>query len=266
MTSFYRNSIWFLLFSIVFFTSCTQNNSPARPKQSMRQQLVVATMGASLMYPENGWVEKACENQNMLCLNKAVSGENTRHFAQRLWKNEYATDEELSLIDILLIQFANCQDVYGDSTTLLPTADDYTRNYIEFSDTLFMEYSRAQQMDYILKKWQQICEEHNKPMHIIFVTHWHDGRTIYNESVRKLAKRWNADVCELDKNIGFTKDKPLPDGRQPSLLYAVDTEMIGDTLFGWHPLRGKEGEYIQSVMADILHEKLVLYVTTNELR
>lgn len=169
-------------------------------------------MGASLMYSENGWVEQACTNLGYRCFNKAISNETTLQFAQKLWKNEYLTRQELSETNILLIQFANCLDVYGDSSQFYTTADEYTKDYTNDTSNPFSEYTHAQRMDYILKKWNQLCIQYNKPRHIIFVTHWHDGRVIYNESIRKLAQRWNAGICELDKNIGFTKDKPLPDG------------------------------------------------------
>lgn len=226
----------------------------------------MVTMGASLMYSGNGWVEQACQQLNIHCLNKAVSSKMATDFAQQLWNNTFATEDELKQIDILLIQFANCGDVCGDSATLLPTIDDYTRNYTTFSEELFKEYSHAQCIDYILKKWQQICEQYNKPFHVIFVTHWHDARVTYNTSVRLLAKRWDAEVCKLDKYIGFTKDQPLPDGRQPSIIYAKDTEIIDGIEYGWHPLRGEEGEYIQSVMADILKDKLQEYLKNHSIR
>ena len=257
----------FILSCATLLMSCHQlEETTTVTRRSLRSQLVVGTMGASLMYDGNGWVEQACEQLNIECLNKAVSGETTKHFAQKLWKNEYVNDYELMTIDILLIQFANCKDVCGNDSILLPTAEDYTANYTEFSDKLFTEYNYAQQMDYILKKWYEMREAVNRPVHIIFVTHWHDGRETYNESVRRLAERWGADVCELDKNIGFTKDEPLPDGSQPSLLYAVDTETINGELFGWHPLRGEKGTYIQSVMAEILKEKLVEYIARNKVK
>ena len=247
--------------------SCNKKDEPSGGgggSQEEQKQIVLATMGASLMYPKNGWVEKACEQQNIQCLNKAVSSKTVTHFAQQLWGNTYATEEELKKIDILLIQFANAGNIYGDSAAMLPTADDYTRNYTTFSEELFHEYSYAQRMDYIMKKWQQICEQYDKPMYVIFVTHWHDGRVVYNEAIRKLTQRWNADLCELDKNIGFTKDEPLPDGRQPSILYAVDTEFIDSVEFGWHPLRGDEGEEIQTRMARILEENLKRYKSLNK--
>lgn len=256
--------IWMLI-CITCCISCDKSQEPRINKIQVQrfdkpERAVLATMGASLMYSGNGWVEQACERQNIRCLNKAKSSKTTTYFAQQLWLNIYASERELEEIDILLIQFANCGDVCGDSSSLLPTADDYTMKYTRYYNTMFTEYSYAQQMDYILKKWQQICEQNNKPMHVIFVTHWHDGRVTYNKSVRKLAQRWNAEVCELDKNIGFTKDQPLPDGRQPSVLYAKDTEFINGVEFGWHPLREAQGTYIQSVMAGILEEKLKDYL------
>ena len=256
----YQSRYTYCLIMIVaaWFTSCTQKDAPDDNKH-----IVVATMGASLMSPSNGWVEMACEQLHVTCLNKAVSSRMPWHFAQELYKNEYATQKELAAIDILLIQFANCYDVHGDPAKLLPTADDYTRNYSESSDEMFQEYSYAQQIDYILKKWQEICEQYKKPMHVIFVTHWHDGRVVYNKSVRMLAQRWNADVCELDKHIGFSKNQPLSDGSQPSILYAKDTEEINGVIYGWHPLRGEKGKYIQSKMASILYDKLDEYIKTN---
>lgn len=223
-------------------------------------------MGASLMDPGNGWVECACTQAGVLCMNKAVSGEMVYDFAYKLWKEEYATPAELQGIDILLIQFANCKDIYGDEATLYATAEEYIANLDTTISKPFKKYSYAQSMDYILKKWQQICNQYNKPMHVLFVTHWHDGRVTYNESVRKLAQRWNTGVCEIDKNIGFTKYHPLTDGTQPSVLYAIDTEFIDNIEYGWHPLRGEEGIEIQGRMADILENYLTDYVHQHHIK
>lgn len=257
-----RLSIYIVMTIACCCISCEKQQDPL-PEPD---QIVVATMGASLIETANGWVEQACGQLGVRCLNKAVGGQRTHDFAKKLWSGTYASPAQQDQIDIMLIQFANCNDVCGDESTLLPTADDYTRNYTRQTKNPFEEYSHAQQMDYILKKWQQICEQRHKPMHVILVTHWHDGRVTYNESVRRLAQRWNAEVCELDKNIGFTKDKPLPDGRQPSVLYAKDTEMIDGVEFGFHPLRGEDGNYIQSVMAGILEDKLQEYIQKHSIQ
>ena len=223
-------------------------------------------MGASLMYSENGWVEYACTQSGARCINKAVSSEMVYDFAYKLWKEEYATPTELQNIDILLIQFANCKDIYGDETTLYATAEEYIVNLDTTVSKPFKKYSYAQSMDYILKKWQQICNLYNKPMHVLFVTHWHDARTIYNNAVRQLADRWNTEVVELDHNIGFTKEILDSDGRQPSIKYAKDTETIGGIEYGWHPLRGDKGTYIQNKMGSILQEKLETYIQEQKIQ
>lgn len=222
---------------------------------------MVATMGASLMYSGNGWVEIACSKLGVECMNKAVSSKLVYDYAYQLWQNTYASEDELAKIDILLIQFANCRDVCGQEDSLFSTAQEYV-NHLDTTatDNPFRQYSAAQCMDYILKKWQQICVHYNRPMHVLFVTHWHDSRTIYNNAVRRLAIRWNADVVELDKNIGFSKDELDKDGRQPSIKYAVDTEMIDSVEYGWHPLREGKGVYIQHKMGNILSRKLKQYI------
>lgn len=249
----------FIVIHVLILTSCE--------KKELDSDLVVATMGASLMYDGNGWVEFACTKIGAKCINKAVSATMADDFAYKIWKGTYANADELKNIDILLVQFANCKDVYGDETTFFATPEEYIQNLDTTLETnSFKQYSYAQCVDYILKKWQQICSQNNKPMHVLLVTHWHDGRTTYNEAVRKLAIRWNTEVVELDKNIGFTKDILDPDGCQPSIKYAKDTEVIDGVTFGWHPLRGKNGVYIQSKMGNILFEKLKQYISEQEIQ
>lgn len=249
-----NNSIIVLLISLSTLLTACESNS--------KSDIVVATMGASLMYYGNGWVEIACEELGATCINKAVSSALVYDFAYKLWQGNYASEKELQMIDILLIQFANCKDVCGLESTMLPTADDYTAPFsLSELGNPFRQYSNAQCMDYILKKWQQICIKNNRPMHVLLVTHWHDSRTTYNDAVRRLAERWNIEVVELDKNIGFTKEVLDPDGRQPSLKYATDTEVIDGVTYGWHPLRGSKGDYIQHKMGSILYEKLKTYTS-----
>lgn len=262
--NWYRKNSFFLFVLITFCviqTGCSTKN-----EANIDQQVVVATMGASLMDPGNGWVEYACTQAGAKCMNKAVSGEMVYDFAYKLWKEEYATPAELQEIDILLIQFANCKDIYGDEATLYATAEEYIANLDTAISKPFKKYSYAQSMDYILKKWQQICNQYNKPMHVLFVTHWHDARTTYNTAVRQLAERWNTEVVELDCNIGFTKEIPDSDGRQPSIKYAVNTEKINGIEYGWHPLRGDKGTYIQNKMASILYDKLISYIAEHDIQ
>ena len=85
----------------------------------------------------------------------------------------------------------------------------------------------------------------------MFVTHWHDGRKSYNESIRQVAEKWGAGLCALDRQIGFSRKQTLFDNSQVSVMYAVDTETIDNVVYGWHPLRGENGAYIQNKMANI---------------
>ena len=248
-----KNSLVAILISLTSLLSACEKRDLSN--------VVVATMGASLMYSGNGWVEIACTKLGVQCINKAVSSTKVYDYADQLWRGTYASEEELKTIDILLIQFANCDDVCGDEETFFTTAQEYTNNFDTTAvHNQFRRYSTAQCMDYLLKEWQQICIRNNKEMHVLFVTHWHDSRITYNNAVRRLADRWNAEVVELDKKIGFTKEELDQDGNQPSIRYAVDTEQIDGITYGWHPLRGERGLFIQNKMGNILYKKLKKYI------
>lgn len=275
-----KSIAYLLTLSLLLLASCitdepnsnTTNLEPKRTKISLLKDVNgIAAMGASLISPENSWFLDACDSLNVTGYNNAVSGIGIpSYFAEKLWRNQYCTDDEFENIDVLVIQFANCKDIYT-SDALKPTASDYTANFdINNSDNPFLKYSHAQNLDYILKFWQERCaaQEHNsdskwfgisggKPFKVMLVTHWHDARVPYNESIRKVAQKWNLPVCELDKNIGFSKDKPLADGTQVSVMYAADTEVIDGITYGWHPLRGIRGIYIQSRIAKTLVDALL---------
>ena len=95
-----------------------------------------------------------------------------------------------------------------------------------------------------------------KPALIVLCTHWHDARTAYNESVRKLAAKWGLPLVEFDANIGFSRHMPHPvTGGQISLIYADDTQVVNGVRVGWHPLRGKD-QYIQRKMAAIFAARM----------
>ena len=232
-------------------------------------------MGASLMYNGNNWVEDGCALVQTKSYNKAESGVGTPpYFANKVWRDIYCTDEEFEDMDILAIQFASSGDVYtlpeGEETKSI---DEYEEGFDLSSETNpFVIYTHAQCLDYILKKWQKRCydqkdnesskwygTQYGKPCRLMFVTHWHDGRVSYNEAIRKVAEKWGGGLCEFDKKIGFSKNQTLPDGRQVSILYAVETQDIDGIAFGWHPLRGTAGKYIQGKMANIFANSLLEY-------
>ena len=225
----------------------------------------VASMAASLMASPNTWLETACDILGCDCYNKAVSGQHSPYFANLVWRGTYCTDEEFENMDILAIQFANNGDIY----TLPESKEDMTVEEYETAldpdeGNPFSIYSSAQCVDYLLKKWQKRCYEQRnvetsrwydtksgKPCRFVFVTHWHDGRTTYNEAIRKLRDRWGGCLCAFDEKIGFSKNRTLEGGIQPSTLYAKDTIMEDNITYGWHPLSGSSGKYIQTRMANI---------------
>lgn len=229
----------------------------------------VATMGASLMYNGNGWVEKGCEIISAACINKAVSGERPPYYANLLYNEAYCTDEQFENIDVLAIQFSNAGNVYIEDNHL--SIEEYEDMIDTGLSNPFNALSDAQCLDYILKKWQKKCytqknnansqwygTQFGKPCNFLFVTHWHDARISYNESIRKVASKWGGGVCEFDTRIGFSRNQPMYDGTQVSVTYAVDTEIIGNVVYGWHPLRNADGQkHIQKKMANIFAQALI---------
>ena len=252
----------------LLFSSC--NNDYEVTNDYLESSTVVMAMGASLISPENNWFIDACTMLECGAYNKAVQGTMPANFAEKLWRNEFCTNKEFENTDSLTIQFANAGDVFT-CDSLKETATDYTRDFNRFNkENPFTIYNNAQLLDYILKTWQKKCQqqqynsnskwfnvEGGKPFKVILVTHWHDARTAYNESIRKLAKKWGVHVCEFDTNIGFTKDEPLEDGTQVSIQYSKDTEVIDNVVYGWHPLTGKPGVEIQAILANIFAEALI---------
>ncbi len=215
--------------------------------------------GASFAVPENGWFELVCEAFNAEPMNKAVSGEAIYHTAMDMYNGTFYTAEELERTDAFIIMHVHNQDVAA-TNGIKENYEDYTY------DDIRQSYPLA--YDYVIKKYKADCralkdnpESHyygtadGKPATIILCTHWHDSRTTYNAAIRTLAERWGLPLVKWDDNIGFTRNQPDPDGSQPSLKYAQDTERIARVTYGWHPLRGK-GQYIQKKMAWICMAEL----------
>lgn len=252
--------------SIVTIASLyTQVNKLTKSSSLLGDVVGVAGMGASLMYNGNNWFEDGCALVGVTPYNKAVSGDGLpKYFAEQLYHGTFCTDEEFENMDILAIQFASSGDVYHGVRSPLSTMESAIKNGVKASDTEYLHY--------ILLKWQQLCysqkdnpnsrwynTKHGKPCRILLITHWHDGRLDYNNSIRNVAEKlWGMGLCEFDKEIGFSKNQTL-NGTQISTLYAVDTEVIDNVTYGWHPLRGSEGAYIQGRMANIFANSLLKY-------
>lgn len=236
----------FILFSI-----------QAQEQQAIKKYNILLT-GASFASIHNGWFELGCEKLNANSINRAVPGESIAEAANKIAEGTLYTEEAFDSIDVFVIMHVHDRDVF-DETQLNVDYHDYKLP--------FDRSNYAIAFDYIIKKYISDCyrqkdnpkskyykTEGGKPPVIILCTDWHDGRTIYNESVRKLGSKWGIPLVEFDKYIGFSKDQLHPvTGKQTSLIFSQDTQDINGVTFGWHPRQGKN-EYIQHRMAAIFVE------------
>lgn len=235
-------------------------NSRAAETESSYKYNIILT-GASFASYQNSWFEKACRQLNARAINRAVGGEAIANTANRMNDGTLYTPEELEQTDALVIMQVHNRDVF-DSTQL---KEKYTDYKLPFDRS---NYAAA--FDYVIKRYITECYElknnprskyyksaTGKPAIIVLCTAWHDGRTIYNTSVRKLAAKWGLPLVEFDQYIGFSRNAPHPvTGQQTSLLYATDNEVIDGVKFGKHPIRGEQS-YIQQRMAAIFQDTML---------
>ena len=145
--------------------------------------------------------------------------------------------------------------------------------------------------DYLLKKYALDCynlrlnpdskyygTKSGKPVIIVCTTQWHDGYVRFNDSVKIMAKRHGAIVCDVANNVGFSylqTDPTNDDSIRWGALYcnnaaigsSNDTETIPIhgvmyTGMGWHPTRQWDC-YIQMKRAQILAETMRLATYNN---
>lgn len=145
--------------------------------------------------------------------------------------------------------------------------------------------------DYLLKKYALDCynlrlnpdskyygTKSGKPVVIVCTTQWHDGYVRFNDSVKIMAKRHGAIVCNVADNVGFsylqtdpTNDDSIRWGALHCNNAAIgsgnDTETIPIhgvmyTGMGWHPTRQWDC-YIQMKRAQILAETMRLATYNN---
>lgn len=145
--------------------------------------------------------------------------------------------------------------------------------------------------DYLLKKYALDCynlrlnpdskyygTKSGKPVVIICTTQWHDGYVRFNDSVKIMAKRHGAIVCNVADNVGFSylqTDPTNDDSIRWGALHCNnaaygsgnDTETIPIhgvmyTGMGWHPTRQWDC-YIQMKRAQILAETMRLATYNN---
>lgn len=229
--------------------------------QILKDRNILLT-GASFAYSGNEWFGYVCKNLNVTGYNKAVSGETMQHTAQKIHDGTLYSQAEFEDFDVLLIFHSHNQAV--NNTANIKT---------DYNDYTFPITDRSAQWDYVLKKYAADCyaarlnpnsrwygTKYGKPYMVVVCTHWHDARTVFNDSIRELQKKWGFILCEFDTRIGFSKNQVHPvTGEQVSILHcdnpSGDTEVINGVTYGWHPTRDK-GAWIQHQMASIVESTI----------
>lgn len=215
-------------------------------------------------------------------INDGVGGTNVMYHANRLFNGGILGNgtAPISEVSAILIMHTHNKDVFTLPEPFASyTVSDYETNVLPFATTsgdspVDVEYAKA--FDYIIKKTKELYfadkstteytsgvqtyvgQYYFKPFQIVLCTHWHDARTIYNGSVRKLAKKWGLPLVRFDDKIGFNSKKVNPAfGYQPSLEFvgnaggASPYETIDGIAYGWHPMCGGTDVYIQQKLASI---------------
>lgn len=222
--------------------------------------------GASFADERNKWFSYLCNDLYVKGFNKAIGGTSIHDTAIKLYENKLYSLEEMDDFGILLLMHVHNQDVCVES--------EFRSDYREY-ESIIDDLSYTQAYDYVISKYTADCYNlkynkksiwykslHGKPCIIVCMTHWHDARTIFNQSIRDLQKRHKFYLCEIDKNIGFSKDDKTLDGIQPSLLYSRDSEIINGIKYGWHMKFEDEDNdnercYIQNKVASIIQDLVI---------
>lgn len=232
-----------------------------------QQKYTLLLTGASFASPENGWFESGCRALNAKPINRAVGAEAIANTANHMNEGTLYSKQELEEIDAFVIMQVHEKDVFEDSQ-LRENYEDYPMP--------FDRSNYAAAYDYVIKRYLTDCynlkfdkdskyynTETGKPAVIILSTHWHDGRPVYNRTIRQLGEKWGFPVIEFDKNIGFSKNTLHPVTKdQISILYTdKNTEEVDGVTYGWHQFRG-EDTYIQrrmgAIFADVMRRVLPL--------
>lgn len=221
--------------------------------------------GASISESINGYFEHAMLDLGITeYKNLSVAGTNIFKLCNDLYSNglNYAKSYDLLIIShVHNFDVFNLPDNIKDMTAEeLENNDEFgtyitTEDYVNGTPSATLSYTTDQLYaigyDYSIKKW--ISLNYNlkseigydsffgKAAQICLYTYWHDARTIYNEAIRKLAKKWNLLLIKDDENIGFSKDRVHPVTKQQySILYTNSSryqklETIDGVMYGFHP-------------------------------
>ena len=217
------------------------------------QNYTLVLTGASFASPSNTWFETGCERIGATPVNRAVGGQSILSTVKMMLDGMLYSKEELERMDALVIMQVHDKDVYGSEDL------GKGRSWEECASCL-KTGNYAEGFDFVIKRYLSDCYNlRNDPdsKYYVLCTHWHDARTAYNGSVRKLAAKWGLPLVEFDANIGFSGRVEHPvTGGQMSLIYADDTQVVNGVRVGWHPLRGKD-QYIQRRMAAIFASRML---------
>lgn len=244
----------FIVIAFISTTSCVKVNDYLLSKNILLE-------GASFASDfNNHWFSYLCTDLKIRGYNKSISGTSIKNTAQRMYDGTLYTLEELDDIGIFMLMHVHNQDVC-DGKDIKKSIDDY-----EFP-SYNLSYSQA--YDYVIRKYQIDCYNlkfnknskwyksiNGKPCIIVCLTHWHDARVCFNESIRLLQDIHKFYLCDIDKKIGFSKDDVCVDDVQPSLFYSIDSESINGVKYGWHMVNQEvDGNrcFIQNKLSQIVY-------------
>lgn len=231
--------------------------------QQKKADYSILVTGASFSTDENGWFEMGCEKLNANAWNKSIGGEAICHTANKMAEGTLYTEQEFDEIDAFVIMHVHDKDV-SDPNQLKINYEEYKLPFTR------ADYAAA--YDYVIKKYIADCFKqkdnpkskyyntlYGKPPVIVLCTSWHDGRTVYNKTIRELATKWGLPLVKFDEYIGFSQNIKHPiTGESMSMMYAIgmtNKQVINGENHGWHPEKGHD-KYIQKRMASIFIDEM----------
>lgn len=251
------------------------SNIVARPNNK------IVLVGASFASPGNGWFELACHKLGLTAVNRAIGGQSIiSNVAERMLDaDETMLHGSLFYVDgkdifeevkAFVIMMTHNNDVYLSDK-------EYEQYSLDYYHTNGVGTNVKMAWDYVIKQYKQWCAEYTITQHraqgeqevddilgtkecqILICSNWNYGRTLYNDSSRKLAKRFGLSYCAFDENISLGKESfveatlntddnlvPTLGIYHQSILYshfdsfyqgawAGKTQNINGILYGWHP-------------------------------
>ena len=169
-------------------------------KTNVLQGKNIVLIGASFAYPDNGWFEYAALKYGFIGTNRGRSGTYMYDVALNFIGVSDAThwycfsDDIIRNCDVLAIMYTHNLDCYNGA--------DLQEDWHDYVPSNSM--SDAAAYDYVIKRFlDKRLELGVKTLpKIILCTHWHNGRTVFNESVRSLSEKWGFPMVEFDMKIG----------------------------------------------------------------